>query len=568
MRDMFPRWSLAVLVAVSSLCFSGCDGDAPRAEVESTTPAVDPGPNGLKLIFTYGSEKEEWIENVTRAFNEGDHRTADGKRIVVEAIPMGSGESITELVEGHREAHLTSPASAAFIQLGNAESRARTGKDLVGPTENLVLSPVVIAMWKPMAEALGWGKKPIGWADILALARNPEGWAAYGHPEWGAFKLGHTHPEYSNSGLIAVLAEIYAGTGKTAGLSVADVTDVKTSDFLAGIEQAIVHYGRSTGFFGKKLMANGPGYMSAAVLYESIVIESTNAEQRLAFPLVAVYPKEGTFWSDHPVGIVDREWVTPELREAAEIYIAYLLETPQQAKALTYGFRPANLDVPLGAPIDAAHGVNPKEPTSTLEMPSVEVVNAALDAWKANKKRSDVALVLDVSGSMNSDGKIVDARGGALELINLLGDNDRFSLLPFNQDARWAFQNVELATGRARAETAVGGVFANGGTALYDAINAAFDAQMARREAGDRRILAIVVLSDGTDTDSRMGLEELLEKIRYDSETQPVRVFTIGYGRDAQSKVLEEIADATQAKYYEGDQENIRSVFKDISTFF
>ena len=34
-----------------------------------------------------------------------------------------------------------------------------------------------------------------------------------------------------------------------------------------------------------------------------------------------VYPKEGTFWSDHPVGIVDREWVTPERREAAEIYI-------------------------------------------------------------------------------------------------------------------------------------------------------------------------------------------------------------------------------------------------------
>ena len=27
-------------------------------------------------------------------------------------------------------------------------------------------------------------------------------------------------------------------------------------------------------------------------------------------PLVAIYPKEGTFWSDHPAGIVDR--IIPE----------------------------------------------------------------------------------------------------------------------------------------------------------------------------------------------------------------------------------------------------------------
>ena len=39
-------------------------------------------------------------------------------------------------------------------------------------------------------------------SDVLALARDPASWASRGHPEWGAFKLGHTHPEYSNSGLI------------------------------------------------------------------------------------------------------------------------------------------------------------------------------------------------------------------------------------------------------------------------------------------------------------------------------------------------------------------------------
>jgi Ca-activated chloride channel family protein len=78
-----------------------------------------------------------------------------------------------------------SPASAAFVKLGNAESRSKFGNDLVTPAGNVVLSPVVIAMWKPMAEAIGWGKKPVGWADILALARDEKGWASFGFPQVG-----------------------------------------------------------------------------------------------------------------------------------------------------------------------------------------------------------------------------------------------------------------------------------------------------------------------------------------------------------------------------------------------
>src|SRR5258708_38256959 len=107
---------------------------------------------------------------------------------------MGSGEAIDEVLESRNQPHIISPASSAFIKLGNAQSQSKYGKDLIGSTDNLVLSPVVIAMWKPMAEALGWGKKPIGWSDILALARSQKGWAAYGYGQWGGVKYGHHHP--------------------------------------------------------------------------------------------------------------------------------------------------------------------------------------------------------------------------------------------------------------------------------------------------------------------------------------------------------------------------------------
>jgi len=392
------------------------------------TPAVAPR-GALELIFPYGSEKEKWINEVTAAFNRSGKKTQSGKTIFVRALPMGSGESIDNILSGRMQAHLVSPASAAFIKLGNAESRTKTGKDLIASPDNLVLSPVVIAMWKPMAEAIGWGKKPLGWSDVLALARNPKGWSAYGYAQWGKFKFGHTHPEFSNSGLISLFAEAYAASGKTAGLKLADLEKRQTKQLIAGVEQSVVHYGSSTGFFGRKMFSNGPEYLSAAVLYESMVVESYS-QDNLPFPVVAIYPKEGTFWSDHPVGVVERDWVTPEHREAAKIYIQYLLARPQQEKAIEYGFRPASLDVPLAAPLDAAHGIDPKEPKTTLEVPSVDVINGILQAWKIQKKHSNVVLVLDTSGSMNQEGKMQSAKEGAKQLLQLLDEAIRFPSFP------------------------------------------------------------------------------------------------------------------------------------------
>ena len=571
MNRSFVRFtSLLLFGSAAFVTLAGCGGPttAPRAAPSGGPNVVEAAapPNALELTFTYGSEKEKWIKTVTDAFNAAQHKTASGKPIFVRAIPMGSGECIEDLITERRKAHLTSPASAAFIELGNAESRAKTGKNLVGSTENLVLSPVVIAMWKPMAEALGWGKQPIGWGDILALARNPQGWGAQGHAEWGQFRFGHTHPEFSNSGLISLIAEAYAGAGKAKGLTTSDIGDPKVAEFIGAIERSVVHYGSSTGFFGTKMFANGPQYLSAAVLYENMVIESYGAAQPTTFPVVAVYPKEGTFWSDHPVGVVDRPWVSQEHRDAAKIYIKHLLERPQQEKAMEFGFRPGDVQLALTAPLDTAHGVDPKEPKTTLEVPSADVMNSLIQLWRQHKKHSNIVLVFDTSGSMNKENRMTNARIGAVQFLKMLGDDDEVSLLPFDSALRWSARNIPMKTGRDEMTRRIEGLFANGGTALYDAIDGAYQHLLAHRQPD--RISAIVVLTDGEDTDSRIKLPALLDRIRFDHETKTLRVFTIKYGSEASGKVLKDIADATQARFFEGKPENIREVFKEIATFF
>jgi Ca-activated chloride channel family protein len=558
---------LALIAAAFSVsCGGGSDSSSGSSAGGSASSGGATNPaTTLEVVFTYGSEKEVWIKEATDAFNRSGKKTADGKQIKITAIPMGSGECIDELLNETRQAHLTSPASAAFIKLGNAQSRAKTGKDLLPSTENLVLSPVVIAMWKPMAEALGWGKKPVGWADILALAKDPNGWRSRGNAQWGDFKFGHTHPQFSNSGLAALIAEVYAGAKKTSGLTRDDLQPAHVATFVDDIERSVVHYGSSTGFFGREMFASGPQYLSAAVLYENMVIEASN-QQNLAFPVVALYPKEGTFWSDHPVGIVDRPWVTPAHKDAAKAYIQFLLARPQQERAIAHGFRPALVEVPLAAPIDTAHGVDPKEPQTTLEVPTPEVINGILDLWRDHKKRSDVTLVFDTSGSMQEEGKIVSAREGAKQLISLLNDADEFSLLPFSTTVSEAGPIIRVKTGRADATTKIDGLFPEGKTALYDAIDAAYQ-RVASRAKPDK-IQAIVVLTDGADTSSRMKLEDLLARIKATAETRPIKVFTIAYGREANRQILQAIAAATHARSYDGTPQNILGVFKDVSTFF
>jgi Ca-activated chloride channel family protein len=517
------------------------------------------------LTFVYGSEKEEWLKDVTADFNSRKIKSASGKTIAIHAIPLGSGETIEGALSGNIKADLLSPASGAFVEVGNLKSRGATGSDLIGRTEPLVLSPVVIAMWQPMAEALGWPDKPIGWGEIIEFSKNPQGWASKGHPEWGAFKLGHTHPSFSNSGLITMLAACYAAAGKQAGLTIDDLSQEKVRDYLRDIEQAVVHYGSSTGFFAKKMFNNGPSYLSAAVLYESSVIESKDPKYRLPFPVVAIYPKEGTFWSDHPVGVVNRDWVTPERKEAAEAYVKFLLEPGQQAKALKYGFRPASTEVPLGPPIAKDFGVDPSEPKNTLQLPSAEVIEKVLAVFREVKKGADVALVIDTSGSMAQDNRMAGAKEGALKLVEALDDRDLFSLLLFSNVLQPITANAHLEKSRQQVVQAINNSYPDGGTALYDATLAAYRAQSGKQ---GKSIRAVVVLTDGEDRDSSVSLDQLLAEIEFDPEKKPVRIFTIGYGGSANAKILKSIADATQAKYYEGNPKNITEVFRDIATFF
>ncbi|WP_437896438.1 substrate-binding and vWA domain-containing protein [Sorangium sp. So ce124] len=561
--------SLAILaLALCASCSSKSDGPSPgAAPVTSEKPAPEPAKAPVTVVVAYGSEKKTWLEEQAQRFEALGEKTKSGRPIHIEPKAMGSGEAVQSITSGELKAHAFSPASAVYISLLNNAWSAKTGrpKPLSPAGDPLVLSPIVVAMWKPMAEALGWPGKPIGWSNLIKVSADPKGWGALGHPEWGRFKLGHTHPEYSNSGLLAVLAEAYAGARKTRGLTAADLDAKPTQDYLRTIEQTLVHYGKSTGFFGDKMLARGPAYLSAAVLYENLVIESYAKRGDAPFPIVAVYPVEGTFWSDHPYAVLDAEWVGSEEREGAQAFLQFLKEKPQQERALALGFRPADPSIPIGAPVDADHGVDPKQPQTLLGVPDGATLEKLLGVWQSVKKTSDVILVFDKSGSMAGK-PLAEAKNGAKSFLDVLHDRDDVTLLFFDGALYPAIGPKQLGKDKAELVARIDGAVADGKTALYDAVARAYELALARAKAEPARIHAIVVMTDGKDEHSKLALDALMK--RFSDEDAPVKVFTIAYGAGADPTVLEQIAEAAKGSSAKGATDTIVGVYKDMASFF
>jgi Ca-activated chloride channel family protein len=368
------------------------------------------------------------------------------------------------------------------------------------------------------------------------------------------------------------VAATYAGAGSTRNLSADDVR--KAAPFVKRVQAGVVHYGRSTGFFAEKMFARGPGYLSAAVLYENLVVESALDPrfESKPFPVVAIYPREGTFWSDHPYAILNLPRVTPEVREGAEAFKAFLLTAERQRTALTrFGFRPADASIALGAPLDAAHGIDPAQPQNVLPYPPVAVTRQIFAGFASVKRPVALTFVLDTSGSMNG-APLQQAKVGARTFIEGLPDGDQVRLLFFASGPHWHSQQPQpVSSAKAALAAAVDGAFAEGGTALYDAILEALRPVPGLAPGVGQ---AVVVLTDGQDTDSRTSLEALLEHLQRQGPAgesmagEGPRIFTIAYGEKADPAVLQRIAEAGGGAFFKGTPKDIQSVYAELATFF
>ncbi len=587
---------IIVLLLLGALAATACASDdgGEAASDETTIADVlgDPG-DCLVVDMAVSPEKIDLLTDLARTFNRSGVEV-DGECVFVRPQSKSSGLGASLLTEGWNEDAegpqpvIWSPASSAWGAIVDQRRTEAGDGPIAGEGTPFMLTPLVIAMPQPMAEALGYPEEPIGFADIFELSTGGEGWAAFGHPEWGPFLLGKTNPNFSTSGLSALIAQSYAATGKTEGLTTEDLAQQEVIDFATGVESAVVHYGDTTLTFLNNLYradqrGNALSYASAVAVEEKSVIDYNRGNpdgvlqpgeepRPPRVPLVAIYPEEGTLYSDNPFFVLDAEWVSDAEAEGAQRFGEFVQEADNQERVLDYGFRPGNPAVAIGEPVSAENGVDPDQPQTLLEVPEPPVMIELLDRWDEQRKPARVQLVIDISGSMGDAAgdsptptKLDLAIEAATNALDLFADRDVVSLRVFSTEIgpNGTDEVVDLVDAgpmtpahRRDLADAIQGLFPTNGTPLYTATQDAYEDAVSTYDPAS--INAVVLLSDGVNDDGEQGdddeqLDALLETLSEGSEGQraePVRVFPISYGADADLATLREIAEASNAALY------------------
>jgi len=116
----------------------------------------------------------------------------------------------------------------------------------------------------------------------------------------------------------------------------------------------------------------------------------------------------------------------------------------------------------------------------------------------------------------------------------------------------------------------VNGLFAQGNTALYDALDLAMrEVEQAKRTRKEPRLYGIVLLTDGMDTSSKVAKLDLLSKLPRREDTEATRIFTIGYGPEADLDLLRELSERTNAVASKGDDpKNLEKIYLALSSYF
>jgi Ca-activated chloride channel family protein len=599
------RWGVALLACVV-LAVTACSTS--KGSTDNATDLGNPG-NCMQIDMAVSPEKIDLLTSLAQTFNRT--RTKVGDRCVfVSPKSKASGGAMQALASGWDEDTegpqpvVWSPASSAWGAILDQRLSDQGEPAMAKQGTPFMNTPLVIAMPKPMAEALGWPDKPLGWSDILSLATSTQGWAAYGHPEWGSFKLGKTNPNFSTSGLSALIAQNYAATGKTRDLTSEDLAKADVEQYNRSVESSVVHYGDTTlTFLNNWYRADQEDtaltYVSAIAVEEKSVIDynTGNPDGILdpgeeprppRIPLVAIYPKEGTLFSDSPFFVLDAPWVSPEQRDGALAFQSYVQEPENQQRALEFNFRPGNPEVPIAAPITAENGVDPDQPQTLLQVPAPPVMVSLLDRWAEQRKGARVMLVIDVSGSMKEragsdtrDTKLDLAKSAAIDSLDDFKANDLVGLRVFTTSIgpSGTFEDLvpigPISQNANILKSQIDGLYPQNGTPLYDVTAQSFQTMVDSYDPS--RINAVVLLTDGKNDDGEVSddsrqLQDTLSLLRDKSQGElglPVRVFTIGYGSDADLSVLKQIAEATNAASYNAsDPKSISKVFTAVISNF
>jgi len=192
-------------------------------------------------------------------------------------------------------------------------------------------------------------------------------------------------------------------------------------------------------------------------------------------------------------------------------------------------------------------------------------MNSPLDPRTVARPPLDLVVVIDRSGSMADDDKMVYAIEGAQTLVDQLGESDTLTLIAFDSQVETLFGPARVSD-RAALKSKLAGLFPGGSTNIYDALDAAYRAALANSD--ETRLRRVIFLTDGLPTVGDTSSADI-SAMSLGYNVKHVGLTTIGVGRDAGLPLLRGLAEQGGGNFYFLESaQAIAEVFKEELAVF
>ena len=546
--------------------------------------------NSAVLTAAVSESMAETLDELAGEFNRRRERTPDGELMRIELVTLSPRAMVEESL-GQPGFQAVAPDSSLWLVLIEQRWRklfptgeSRLPESRVGPSTRFAVSPIVVAAEVETARLLGWPQLAVGWGEVLGRATAPPTGFSWGRPG-----------PANTAGVLATLSAFYAGAGVTRGLTQEVALQHGVVEYVRTAESTALEIGpgddatggREVGVeIGSAAEGLRSGILDVAVVEEQAVIAANRSWNRSRAGLggggrdgrdlppghlVAIYPREGTLWADHPLALLELDGragpaLTQNQRRTYRSFTNFLLGKESQQALLEAGFRPVDLTLDLHtepSPFAIDISVDPLLPQTSLPLPSRAVIEMALEVWRYTRPPANIVFVVDTSESM--DGSKLAKTKAALHgfLAQIEGDRDKVGLVAFGTGVADSGGLRRLdETGRGQMSELIDRMEAGGTTNLIDAM---WTAHSVLQDAADAEAInAIVVLTDGRDNDSERSLRALRAAMQ-EARIQ-VAVHAVAFGRDADEELLKAFADIGGGQFHRLDETNVEELYRLIAT--
>ena len=424
---------------------------------------------------------------------------------------------------------------------------------------SVATSPVVLAMPESAATAIREGSM-FTWGALPELAGDPNGWARFGHPDWGGFTVAMPDLASNPASALALQAVLASASPQGSGpVTVEMLSAAGVNDAMHGLAAATPRPAPATTLdalnaLGAAGDARSAPFDAVPTLEYDLYRHNVGAggNQLPPAPLVGVVVGGPTPTADFPFIAIADERVDQLHVRAAQKFREFLQTGPQQIELAKAGLRvPSSKVRPNPAP-----GIRWAITTADLTAADANTTQQISAAWtNAGNSGQVVTVLVAVSRSMLEDG------GGGKNRLDwvkeaLRGQIDRFGsgslgLWEFSRNVdeerpyRQLVRTAPVSQNRDQLEDAVAGMKTASATFLYPSVLAVYDSALENFRAGTQNRL--VLITDGPD-DSDMTYEQFKRELTNRLAAHPnldLPISVIAIGPDPDRDELTELARST-----------------------